>query len=479
MSGSSPDLLPRLPSVSELLEKPQVKMLVRQLNQTTVAQGVHSYLLKLGEELQQRLGESSFPTPGELAERAARYVIGLNSRVGCRSVINATGDLFGHDWSSIPLSDKAQQAILEAAGGYTYRGSGIADEYASVSKLLCRSTTAEAATVLHSYEGALWLCLSSLASGREVLVARGQVDQSGGVKLADLVASSGAILREVGAANAVGDGDYQQAVSAATAVLFHARSDAYQVVGQVESACREQLVMLCRDHEVIFVEALDGTPLSGDSPAALADHVGLDDRASAKASLTSGADLALVRGDGLVGGPSCGIILGRREWVECITNHPLHAAWRIDPLRLAALGETLRRTKNLTDRVMSDLPIHQLVNTPLENLRYRSERLAVQLAASPVVDSADPVEIPPSDLNGRSEFASWGVLIGPRNHDLAVVLARLTSANPPIVGRQTEGALLLDLRTVHPKHDQHLVDVLLDEVSPVSDTVTGTAHEPH
>jgi seryl-tRNA(Sec) selenium transferase len=128
---------------------------------------------------------------------------------------------------------------------------------------------------------------------------------------------------------------------------------------------------------------------------------------------------------------------------------------------------------------MSDLPVHQLVNTPLENLRYRSERLAVQLAASPVIDSANPVEIPSSDLNGRSEFASWGVLIGPRNHDLAVVLARLTSANPPIVGRQTEGALLLDLRTVHPKHDQHLVDVLLDEVSPVSDTATGTAHEPH
>jgi hypothetical protein len=114
----------------------------------------------------------------------------------------------------------------------------------------------------------------------------------------------------------------------------------------------------------------------------------------------------------------------------------------------------------------------------LENLRYRSERLAVQLAASPVVDSADPVEIPPRDVNGRSECASWGVLIGPRNHDLALVLERLTAAHPPIVGRQAEGSLLLDLRTVAPKHDQHLVDVLLDGVSPVSEPAAGHPHKP-
>lgn len=477
MPGPSPNLLPRLPSVSELLEKPEVKMLVRQLNQSTVAQGVRSYLSKLTEELQQRLGESTFPTPGELAERAARYVIGLNSPAGCRSAINATGDLFGHHWSSIPLSAKAQQAILEVANGYTYQGSGIADDYVSVNKLLCRSATAEAATVLHSYEGALWLCLSSLAAGREVVAARGQVAQSGGIKLMDLVASCGAILKEVGAANVVDGGDYQQAVSTTTAVLFHARSDAYPMVGQVESACRQQLVMLCRDHEVAFVEALDGIRLSGDSPDDVADE-DFGDVASATASLASGVDLVLVRGDGLVGGPPCGIILGRREWIESITNHPLHAAWRIDPLRLAALGETLRRSNSCTERVISDLPIHQLVHTPLENLRYRSERLAVQLAASPVVDSADPVEIPPCDVHGRSECASWGVLIGPQNHDLALVLERLTAAHPPIVGRQAEGSLLLDLRTVAPKHDQHLVDVLLDGVSPVSEPAAGPPHKP-
>ena len=477
MPGSSPDLLPRLPSVSELLEKPEVKMLVRQHNQSTVAQGVRSYLSKLTEELQQRFGESTFPTPGELAERAARYVISLNSRTGCRSVVNATGDLFGHDWSSIPLSDKAQQAILEVASGYTYQGSGIGDDYVSVNKQLCRSTTAEAATVLHSYEGALWLCLSSLAAGREVIVARGQVASSGGMKLTELAASCGATFKEVGTANGVDGVDYQQAVSTATAALFHARSEAYPMVGHVESDCREQLVMLCREHEVAFVEALDGVRLSGDSPDSVADE-GFGECGSATASLTSGADLVLVRGDGLVGGPPCGIILGRSKWIQSIANHPLHAAWRIDPLRLAALGETLHRTKSCTEQVLSDLPIHQLVHTPLENLRYRSERLAVQLAASPVVDSADPVEIPPLDLNGRSECASWGVLLGPRNGDLALVLERFTAAHPPIMGRQAEGSLLLDLRTVAPKYDQHLVDVLLEGVFPVSEPAAGHPHEP-
>jgi L-seryl-tRNA(Ser) seleniumtransferase len=456
------DFLNRIPSVTELLDKQPLRTLSDRLNRSVVASGVRSFLDELRTDLQRRAAE--VPTLRELAERAARYVVS-HQQSSQRAIINATGRIIGPPWINVPLADHALERALQTGRNFVMAPAVDTNVRAPLSAdaeaLICRLTGAQAAALVHSYAGALWLTLSALATDREVLVSRaevGEVDSAG--PLPKLAASARAHLKDVGTANRTAAADYESAASPRAAILLKLSSDEYRIVGETACAELEELVALARDRELVLVDAAGASPLT--DPPAISWP-----RQSVRATLAAGVDLVLVRGDGLVGGPACGILAGREEVVRRIAGHPLFAAWQLDALRLAALAGTLECYENAPPGDES-VAVWQCLSAPIENLRNRAERLAPQLAAADGIASAVAVETrsPIAAALVDGGWPSYGIALTPGDGDVHRLEKRIAASSQPVVGRVENDRLVLDLRTVFPRQDKSLVEALTGTMTP-------------
>lgn len=468
MAINTSDLLNGIPSVSELLEKPPVRALAGRLNRTVVAAGVRSFLDQLKSDLQRRVADTQLPSIRELAERAARHVVALQ-RQSQRPAINASGYILGSAWSSGPLAEDSLERVFAVGRDFVAAAELSSDSMlganSDLTTELCRLTGAPAAAIVHSYASAVWITLSTIASGHEVVVSRGDFgDAEPGCSLAKLGAGANIAFKEIGTTNRVTATDYEGAVLPQTAALLKFLPDDYCVAGKTESVELEELVALARERELVLIDAIGAAPLA-ELPAAVSSP-----RRSAKASLAAGADVVLLRGDGLVGGPVCGLILGRHEVVQRIVEHPLFAMCELDCLRAAILASTLECHES-SSHGEPNLPLWQLLSTPVENLQNRAERIAPQLSIAQGVAAAEPVAML-SPLAAAylptCGLSSYGISLAPSDGNAVELANRLSVTTQPVVGRIERNRLLLDLRTVFPRQDQSLVEGILGSKSAAS-----------
>ena len=456
----SPSPLRNMPSVNELLESPRLRKLVDRISPGAVVSGVRAVLEEVGSEVQTAATELTLPSISELAERIARRVLDTEAS-HLQPVINATGALLASELGSPPLADEAVAAVTAVARGYANVDLDLAsgrpaDRGQAVQSLLQEVTGAEAGLVVNTKAGATVLAVAAAAAGREVLVARGQLIAAAPTcRLADLVAAAGGVLREVGATNLTGPDDYTRAIGPESGALLLVRPGSYAVVGLSESVSLEKLVEIGRhrDLSVLHDIGLGGlVTLEGARPA---------DEPTAAATIQAGADLALLDGDGLLGGPACGIALGSRSLVLAMAEHPLAAALGVDELTLTALEATLRLWRE-PEKARRAIPLWRLLGTSLENLQNRAERLAPQLAASAAVARAEAVP-GTSYLAGlpipAHEISTRCVAVEPAGMTAQRLAAALRSSIPPVVGRVHEDRLMVDLRSVIPRQDQELAEV--------------------
>lgn len=452
MVSKPSDLFSRLPSVNELLDKQPVRVLVDRWNRSAVADSVRSFLTELRSDIERRAADFQMPSFREIAERAARHVAAQReSRL--HPVVNATGRFFGPECTSLPLADAALERMISASRGFLASSA----EPSSAPAQLCRLTGAEAAIVTSSYSGAISLALAALASGREVLVAKGDLGQlADGASLAATAEASSTRLREVGAVNRATLAEFEMSLSSESAAILRHDSETYRIQGDCEGVDVAALVGLARHRHLPFVELAGSAPLAGDLPWLSAAP------RSAAERIASGASLVLLRGDGLLGGPRCGILLGSRSLVERIAAHPLHAAWSATPATLAALEGTLALYDDPAAMEFS-LPLAQLLSTSIENLRQRVERLAPQFAQAPDVSAAFAIEqnacLGLSNLS-PDQIPSYAVALTPAQGDLAALDQRLRNAAVPIFGVRCDERLVIHLRTVFPRQDQALVEMI-------------------
>ena len=453
------NVLRNIPSVSELLESPPLKSLVNRVSHNVVVGGVRRFLDDLRGQVHGATG-INIPSPTELAERIADW-IATTEQPPLRPVINATGILLHTGLGRAPLSDAAIAAVGAIAGGYASVEIDLAtgersQRIAAVERLLTRLTGAEAAAVVNNNAGATVLALAALAAGREVLVSRGQLIEIGGsYRLPEVMAASGAILREVGTTNKTRASDYAAAIGERTAAILRVHTSNYKVVGFTEEASLAELVALGRRHHVPVIDDIGSGALID-----LAKY-GIQGEPVAGQSIAAGADLVLFSGDKLLGGPQCGIVVGKRTHVERILKHPLMRALRVDKLTLAALAATLEAYQDpqLAERT---IPLLALLATSLANLRNRAERLAPQISATGVCTAA--VIEDEAYLGGGSVPAqaipTICLALTSSSQTAAQLAAALRAGTPAVMGRIQENRLLLDLRSVAPKFDVALVEAV-------------------
>ncbi|WP_371785553.1 L-seryl-tRNA(Sec) selenium transferase [Streptosporangium subroseum] len=345
-----------------------------------------------------------------------------------RAVINMTGVLVHTNLGRAPLSAAATEAAVAAAGftdvEFDLTTGARARRGRGAMEALARAVpAAEDVHVVNNNAAALVLVATVLAAGREIVISRGELVEIGdGFRIPDLLVSTGARLREVGATNRTSYADYLAAVGPETGFVLKVHPSNFRVEGFTGSV------------EIAALSAL-GVPVVADiGSGLLARESLLPGEPDAASTLKAGADLVTASGDKLLGGPQAGLLLGRRDLVERCRRHPLARALRVDKLTLAALEATLRGPV---------APVQEALHADPGTLRDRAEALAAKLVAAGVEARAVASE---ATVGGGG---APGVTLTSAAVSLPERLAApLRTGAPPIVGRVERGRLLLDLRSV-------------------------------
>lgn len=464
--------LRELPSVDQLL-KTDVAARLREISGserlTTIAREVtdqlRSEILNDSRNSGDRGGRDALL---KQAMQRMESLVMTEEQAGLRHVINATGVILHTNLGRAPLSDEARQAVTQEAAGYCTLEYDSATgtrgrRGARVEQLLTDLTGAEAALVVNNCAAAALLVLSVLARDGETIVSRGELVEIGGdFRVPDVMANSGTRMVDVGTTNRTHLEDYRRAINHETRLLMRVHPSNYRVVGFTTAPTLNELATLAHDKGLILYED------AGSGVLLDLSEYGLQGEPIIAESLAHGADVVSFSGDKLLGGPQAGLIVGSRTIIERLRKHSLYRALRVDKLTLAALQATLNSHRRGT--IFKEIPSLQMLSLTKANIAQRVTDFMVNLG-----QNENSSELSLTLIDGESAIGGGS---GPATHPATVLLAlehtqhsadelerRLRCNNPSIIGRVSEGKLLLDLRTVFPKEEPELARALRNLVN--------------
>ena len=448
-----------LPSVNQLLESPQLKQMVQTVNHSVVVDGVRVFLNELREQVSSESGDVSIPTPTEIADKIANW-LKTEEKPYLRPVVNGTGIILHTGLGRAPLAKKALESVRQISEGYAsvevdVRTGERGQRIKSVEKLLCELTGAEAAAVVNNNAAATMITLSAIAEGQEVIVSRGQLIEIGGsYRLPDVMECSGAKLHEVGTTNKTHLFDYQRAINEETGALLKVHPSNFEVVGFTKTVSTREMVKLASEHDLPVIDDVGSGALVDFS------EFGLMDEPVVSKSIKDGADVVLFSGDKLIGGPQCGIIIGKKKYIDTILANPLMRAMRVDKMTLAALSATLLIYRD-ENQARTEIPILRMLSMPEENLKLRAEKVVMQVKGLPGLEFCEAVTAD-SMLGGGSlptqKLSTWCVALASKRQSVDKLAAGLRDGETCVIGRVQKDRFFLDMRTIQPSQDFGLIE---------------------
>jgi len=433
----------QIPSVTTLLGHPTLAAMRLQVSPAVLVESIRIELDRT------RAAVADFNFDDLLVKIANRVAASL--RPGYPSVINATGVVLHTNLGRAPMAESAARAAYDAARGYLALELDLASGQRSsrqgpVRAALCRLTGAESATVVNNCAAATVVVLRALAAGREVVVSRGQLIEIGGsFRIPEILAASGATLREVGTTNITRLTDYEAAIGPATAALMRIHTSNFRVQGFTEAVEIEALAAL---------GVRRGVPVIDDVGSGAA--IPFEGEPGIRNGLAAGADLVIFSGDKLLGGPQCGIIAGRAKWITTIEHDPLMRAFRCDKMTLAALDATLKLYDGDPQQTVPSL---RMLAMTLKETQSRCEAFAERLLS--VRGFSMELQVDESCAGGGAmpEASLPSVVMVLRFERLSAeeAAARLRTGTPAVVARVKNDSVIIDLRTVFPHQEADLL----------------------
>ena len=453
--GVNPDTRRQLPSVDRLCR--EVAGECPELSEWAVVTATRTVLRSAREEIKllishgadslelKQLAETQWAV--RVAAEAARLM-----SPHPRKVLNGTGVVLHTNLGRSPLAKGAAEAAARASVGDSdleleletgRRGNRLAE----VSAKICLLSGAQAATVVNNNAAAVLLALNTLASGREVVVSRGELVEIGGsFRIPAIMERAGVRLVEVGTTNRTHPRDYEDAIGPDTALLLKVHRSNFEQRGYVTEVELETLVEIGHAHDLPVIEDLGAGTLVDLTARGLPRASHAPDR------VRLGADLVCFSGDKLIGGPQAGIILGNESTIAALRKNPLARALRVDKMTIAALDWTLNAM--LEGRAEQDIPILKMMFESSEKIKDRAGRLYDQIK-SIATDQIrldivqDQVLVGGGSLPGLS-FDSWVVTIRSSQPGLSTdrIARMLREADTPVLARVRDGAVFIDLRTL-------------------------------
>ena len=368
-----------------------------------------------------------------------------------KRTVNATGVVVHTNLGRSLLSPMVMENLTAISSRYSNlefdlnagrRGS----RYSAVEGILCELSGAQAAMIVNNNAAATLLCLDTLATGREVIVSRGELVEIGGAyRIPDVMAKSGAILKEVGTTNRTHPRDYENAIGERTGLLLKVHTSNYSIVGFTAAVSLPDLVSIGRRHGLPVMEDLGSGTLVDFS------KYGLIKEPTVQESLAAGVDVVTFSGDKLLGGPQAGIILGGKRHIDRIKANSLTRALRIDKMTLAALEATLQLYRD-EPQAVQQIPTLRMLTLPLSVIHGRAAELKSRLERVPgerlkvelleISSKAGGGSLPMLDLPSRC----LGVTVD--GTSVNAVERWMRNSNPPIIGRIENDRFIVDPRTL-------------------------------
>jgi L-seryl-tRNA(Ser) seleniumtransferase len=452
-----------IPSIEQLRQRPAMRALEQEFGRAAVVEALREEAAALRAAA--AAGRGLPEDISEAIEQAVPSRLADASSASLREVINATGVIVHTNLGRAPLSARVVERVAAVAAGYSNleydlgEGSrGRRDVHAG--RLITRLLGAEAAVVVNNNAAATLLTLAALASGREVIVSRGElVEIGGGFRVPDVMQQSGAILREVGTTNRTRASDYAAAVNERTALMLRVHPSNFRIEGFVERPALSELAAIGRRLGVPVVEDQGSGYLGAGALGLGTVPPELRDEPSVARSLEEGADAVMFSGDKLLGGPQAGVIAGAERLLSSIRRHPLMRALRADKMTYAALESTLQ--EYAAGRAARTVPVARMIAMSKQEIESRATRIVQRLSGA-----ALQLRIVPgaSTIGGGSapgsQLPTSLIALSHPSHSAAQLEARLRGGRPPLIARIESDRVVIDLRTVFLEQDDAIVDAL-------------------
>ena len=451
-----------IPSIEQLLQREALRDAIAKHGRASIGDAARQAAGELRDRLSQPDGDGPSDSEAALVWLEARTLAlaSRRTRASLRRVINATGIIIHTNLGRAPLAAAALENARLALGysnlEYDLTEGARGHRHVHAEALLTTLTGAEAAVVVNNTAAAALLTLAALASGREVVVSRGElVEIGGGFRVPDVLAQSGATLREVGTTNRTRAADYAAAINPRTALILRVHPSNFRIEGFTERPLLAELSAIARQHQIPLVEDLGsgwlGAPEGG---------VALDDEPEIGASLRNGADAVLFSGDKLLGGPQAGIVVGRRDLIGRLKSHPLMRALRVDKVTYAVLEATLALWAETPAR--AQVPIYRMLTMTVDEIGRRAQALADNLSRKPQIRCAviDGESAPGGGSAPGQTLPTKLLTIEVDNEAASALLVRLRALEPPVIARIVDDTVALDLRTVLPDDEEALARAL-------------------
>jgi L-seryl-tRNA(Ser) seleniumtransferase len=455
----------QIPSVDALLVRPSIESLAAKSGRALVTAMIRKVLAELRAELTQksRQRDSTEPVDPAALENEIMAAVERALAPSLHAVINATGVILHTNLGRAPLSDAATQHIFATAGHYTNLEYDIASgkrgkRDVHTARLLAEIAGAQAAIVVNNNAAAIFLVLNTFAKGAEVIVSRGELIEIGdGFRIPDILAESGAVLREVGTTNRTRISDYARAINKNTRLLLRVHPSNFRITGFTARPTLEELAALGKKHKIEVCEDLGSGNLTDLSASGVNEPL-------ARESFKAGAGIITFSGDKLLGGPQAGIIAGKKDLIERVRRNPLFRALRVDKLTIAALEATLRAYQR---GALDEIPTLRMIRTPAAEIERRARAFVAQLRASLPKDDQAEISKGNSVIGGGStpdqSLPTFVIAITSCRRSATEIESRLRQARsgPPVIARVERNRLIIDLRTVHANQESELLTALI------------------
>jgi len=464
LSTEQSEQLRRIPSVDELLSRPSIAAFANRMDRDLLVTLLRDVLAELRVQI-------TAPNPTTVTSLAADSIEALIANVAARilqpslqTVINATGVILHTNLGRAPLSASVVEAIQNAATRYSNLEYDLAagtrgkrDDHTR--ELLVRLTGAEDAIVVNNCAAAVLLVLAALAQGGVAVVSRGELIEIGdGFRIPEIMAQSGALLREVGTTNRTRLSDYENAIGENTRLLLRVHPSNFKITGFAEKPSLAELSALSERRSIPLVEDLGSGSLVDLSASGFAEP-------TVRSSIAAGVSLVLFSGDKLLGGPQAGIIAGKKELVQRVRRHPLFRALRVDKLTIAALETTLNAYLR---SAFDEIPAQRMVRLTVQQLGERAEKFVMDLRDllppnEATLEIVDGFSLAGGGSTPDQALPSKIIRVASPRYPAAKLEQRLRRAasGVSVIARVEEDRVLLDLRTVFPEQESQLAKTLV------------------
>lgn len=447
----------QIPSLNELLSSPTLKPWLDRLNPGAVISTARNVIEEIGAEVFSAASEKRMPDVGELAQKIVTRLQEIQPKHGGLPlpIVNGTGTIFHETFGGPPMTAEALEPLFCMAGR---AGADLYENRQHSIELIRELTEAEDAIVFTNFAAAKMVVLASLAFNKEIVISRAEVyDSDEGYRLTDLLRLTGARLREVGSVNRTVVDDYTAALDENVGLIYLSsgvgtgcefsldKSEPESVKRLIDTVRRKTPILL----EVEFASICDLKPYGVEKFPCLKELAGMK------------PDLVLFRSNRLIGGPECGVLLGKKSLLDIVRKSSLIRAFAASPIFLAALESVLDLYAKSEDWAAQGIPVIQTIASSEENIKNRAVRLLPQIQASEAVESAVIENCRTIFVKSCPEISipSYCISITPNGRTAAEMAAWLLEAEPSLAARYDNERVHIDLRTIPAKFDTSITEI--------------------